>query len=73
MVSVVARRAPPLPGHRVRVTMRNRGREPLSFDLAQDALPLRAGEPGSPWLVAPPGVCDVLRRMQRNLPTFGAP
>lgn len=57
------------PAPPVRVTLRRRGREPLSFRVTPDELPLVAGDARSPWLLAPPGCRDALRRMQQS----GAP
>jgi hypothetical protein len=49
----------------VRVTLRNRGREPLSFEQPAAELPLLRGDYRAPWLLAPPDVLAVLRAMQR--------
>jgi hypothetical protein len=50
----------------VRVRMFNRSCEPLEFELAPDDLPLVANDFSAPWLIAPPEVLDVFRRMQRR-------
>lgn len=66
-VGVVARRtadAGARDGTRVRITLRNRGREPLAFELPQRDLPLIRGDVRAPWLLAPPRVAAALRHMQ---------
>jgi hypothetical protein len=55
---------PPEPG--VRVTMLRRGVPPLRFAVPQGDLPLIPGDPDAPWLIAPPEVRAVIRRMQRS-------
>jgi len=62
-VQVLARRAP-VSGP-VRITLRNRGREPLRFDLNPRDLPLIADDLQAPWLLAPPEAMEALRHMQR--------
>jgi hypothetical protein len=58
---------PPIaaPDQEVRVRMVRRGTEPLEFRARAADLPLFEGDPASPWLIAPPEVAVVLRRMQR--------
>ena len=62
-VQVLARRAPA--ESPVRVTLRNRGREPLCFPVPASDLPLVHGDTRAPWLLAPPAVLDAIRAMQR--------
>ncbi|MGH7477464.1 MAG: Eco57I restriction-modification methylase domain-containing protein, partial [Longimicrobiales bacterium] len=49
----------------VDVTLTRRGVRALSFTVARDELPLIPGDLEAPWLLAPPDVLRVLRRMQR--------
>jgi Eco57I restriction-modification methylase len=50
----------------VRITLHRRRGEPLRFALPADRLPLVLDDPASPWLLAPPRVHDVIRRMQQR-------
>lgn len=52
-------------GGETRVRMVRRGVPPLEFRRRTADLPLVEGDAASPWLVAPPEVVAVLRRMQR--------
>jgi hypothetical protein len=56
---------------RLRVRMVRRGVEPLEFRTRTADLPLFPGDPASPWVVAPPEVVAVLRRMQAAGPPLG--
>ena len=55
----------------VRVRMARRGVDPLEFQVAQTDLPLFPEDPASPWLLAPPDVRAVFRRMQGAGPPLG--
>ncbi|MFO7894502.1 MAG: N-6 DNA methylase [Longimicrobiales bacterium] len=55
----------------VRVRMARRGVAPLEFRVSQGDLPLFPDDPASPWLLAPPDVRAVLRRMQAAGPPLG--
>jgi hypothetical protein len=48
----------------VRITLRRTGGDSLCFDVAASELPLRPGDPHSPWLLLPPACRDVIRVMQ---------
>jgi hypothetical protein len=58
---------PPRPGRgkELRVRMVRRGVPALEFRARPEDLPLVAGDPASPWLMAPPEVVGALRSMQR--------
>lgn len=55
----------------VRITLVRRGVDPLRFTLDADALPVLPGDSEAPWLLAPPAVQAVLRRMQAAGPPLG--
>lgn len=55
----------------VRITLVRRGVEPLRFTLDADDLPILPGDPEAPWLLVPPAVHAVLRRMQAAGPPLG--
>lgn len=55
----------------VRIRMARRGVEALEFRVAQGDLPLFPDDPASPWLLAPPEVRAVFRRMQAAGPPLG--
>jgi hypothetical protein len=55
----------------VRVEMIRRGVPPLAFELPAMHLPVDVRDDGAPWLIAPPAVRDVLRRMQQRARTLG--
>lgn len=55
----------------VRVRLTRRGVDPLEFRLDAADLPLFPDDPTSPWLLAPPAVQGVLRRMQAAGPPLG--
>lgn len=55
----------------VRVRMTRRGVDPLEFRIPRADLPLFVGDPASPWLLAPPAVRSVFRRMQSAGPPLG--
>ena len=61
-VELICRRVPPTAP--VRVTLHNRGREPLAFEVPAAELPLFPGDTHSPWLLAPADVRAALRAMQ---------
>jgi hypothetical protein len=69
-VALVARRkdesADGRASSRVRVRLVSRTREPLEFHLNPDQLPVVQDDPAAPWLLAPPDVHAVFRRMQQR-------
>ena len=56
----------------LRVRMVRRGVEPLEYTVGQRDLPLFPDDPSSPWVMAPPPVVTVFRRMQEAGPPLGA-
>ncbi len=53
------------PARELRVRMIRRGVQPLEFSARPGSLSLVPGDDASPWLLAPPEVVAVLRKMQR--------
>lgn len=74
--AVVARRgeagAPGEASGDVQVTMIRRGVPPLTFATPSDELPIVLGDHESPWLIVPPDVRRVIRRMQAAGPPLGS-
>jgi hypothetical protein len=60
-----------MPEPPVRVTLIRRRTGSLVFHVPQEDLPLVAGDPDAPWLLAPPATRDALRRMQTAGPPLG--
>ena len=56
---------------RVQVRQVRRGLPPNDFTLPQSELSLFRGDPAAPWLLVPPAVGAVVRRMQRVGPPLG--
>ncbi len=55
----------------VRIAMHRRGAPPLRFVLDAACLPVFPGDLDAPWLLAPPAVNGVLRRLQQAGPPLG--
>jgi hypothetical protein len=55
----------------VRVTLAHAAGPSLHFEMPASELPLRNGDPRSPWLLVPPECRAVMRRMQQAGPPLG--
>jgi hypothetical protein len=56
---------PPARGHELRVSVNGASAGGVTFPEPQDSLPSVAGDPASPWLLAPPEVRLALERMRQ--------
>ncbi|MFP3172569.1 MAG: N-6 DNA methylase [Acidilobus sp.] len=70
------KKAPPQKGHRVSVTVYNTGGESKSFEIVQEDLPLYSGtsypnKDRSPWVLGPPEVISMLKKIVSNSPRLG--
>jgi hypothetical protein len=56
----------------IRVRMSRRGVAPLQFHVSPESLRLRPGDARSPWLLAPPDVIGVMRKMMHGNTTVAS-
>ncbi len=58
--------ASPPSGSNCKVVIVNSDQRVMTYDVPQSDLPLLANDQESPWMMAPPDVIAILRKMQRN-------
>jgi len=68
---LIFRKEKPPDGHKVQVEMINRLEERKKWEVEQENLPLKKGDPASPWLMAPPNIIKAMRKMQEGSDRLG--